>query len=65
MTAGDEPTRPRPQAAGVQGGDEPVLPDVSGDERAVGWGADLAEADDAGSADERLLADRPPHWGDD
>lgn len=38
--------------------DEPVvLPDTSSDERATGWGDD---ADD--SNDDRLIAERPPHW---
>jgi hypothetical protein len=37
----------------------PTLPDVTDDERSVGWGDDLAdaEADD----DRRFLEDRPPH----
>ena len=34
--------------------DEPVLPDVTRDERDTGWGDD---ADD----DTHLLAERPPH----
>jgi hypothetical protein len=35
----------------------PVLPDQTGDDTDLGWGE--READDI----ERLLEDRPPHWG--
>lgn len=34
-----------------------VLPETTEDESAIAWG-DEAETDD-----ERLLAERPPHWG--
>ncbi|WP_190318398.1 hypothetical protein [Nocardiopsis listeri] len=34
-----------------------ILPDITGDERAEGWG-DTEEDSTA-----RLIADRPPHWG--
>jgi hypothetical protein len=34
-----------------------VLPDQTRDDTALGWG----ERDD--SNDERLIDDRPPHWG--
>lgn len=47
-----------------QGGppyDDP-LPDITRDEQGVGWGDD--PGDDERAADERLLADRPPHWDD-
>lgn len=39
---------------------EPDLPDVTSDEREIGWGDDLdaIERDE----DERLIADRPPHY---
>jgi hypothetical protein len=37
---------------------EPILPDVTDDERDVGWG-DAPEPDD----DERLLREVPPHHG--
>jgi len=37
--------------------DRPVLPEQSEDERGVGWGEE-PEPDD----EERLRADRPPHW---
>jgi hypothetical protein len=37
--------------------DRPVLPEQSEDERGVGWG-EAPEPDD----EERLRADRPPHW---
>jgi hypothetical protein len=33
-----------------------VLPDTTADEDAAGWG------DDEGSNDDRLVAERPPHW---
>lgn len=36
-----------------------VLPDVTGDESARGWGDDLDD-----SNDRRLLDERPPHWTD-
>jgi hypothetical protein len=39
-----------------------VLSDRTSDEQDVGWGDDLAA--DQRAADERLLADRPPHWDD-
>ncbi|MBB6119039.1 hypothetical protein [Nocardiopsis algeriensis] len=34
-----------------------ILPDTTGDERALGWGDD---PDDDSTA--RLLDERPPHW---
>lgn len=34
-----------------------VLPDVTQDETPVGWG------DEGDSNDQRLLDERPPHWG--
>ena len=42
--------------------DDDLLPDRTSDERDVGWGDDAA--DDRSADDERLLADRPPHWDD-
>lgn len=33
-----------------------ILPDTTSDERDTGWG------DDDDSNDERLKAERPPHW---
>jgi hypothetical protein len=56
-------TRPAPGAAGrspADADDAPVLPRISDDERAVGWGDDLD--DERAVADRRLLDDRPPHW---
>ena len=51
-TAGrDEPPRPAPA-------DRPVLPDVTSDERDVGWG-DWPEPD----GDDRYLREVPPHHG--
>jgi hypothetical protein len=34
-----------------------ILPDVTEDEHARGWGDDLDD-----SNDQRLLDERPPHW---
>jgi hypothetical protein len=34
-----------------------ILPDQTGDDTDTGWG------ERAASNDDRLLADRPPHWG--
>lgn len=34
-----------------------LLPDVTGDEEAKGW------SEDDESNDQRLLDERPPHWG--
>ncbi|GII21273.1 hypothetical protein Pme01_08700 [Planosporangium mesophilum] len=34
-----------------------ILPDQTGDDTDAGWG------EHSGSNDDRLLADRPPHWG--
>jgi hypothetical protein len=45
--------------------DEDVLPDVTSDERPVGWGDDLADEDGSGARsedDDRLVRERPPHW---
>lgn len=39
--------------------DEPLLPDQTRDDTDVGWGE---RADRRRDADERLLAERPPHW---
>jgi hypothetical protein len=36
--------------------DDPVLPETTRDDTDAGWG------EPALSNDERLLADRPPHW---
>jgi hypothetical protein len=48
---------PTPSA---DGGPDDVLPDVSTDERALGWGDDLPDED----ADlQRLIDDVPPHHG--
>jgi len=38
--------------------DEPVLPDVTRDERDTGWG------DEPADDDQRFLDDRPPHHED-
>jgi hypothetical protein len=47
---------------------EPVLPDVTSDEREVGWGDDPTDAapdphdEDEGDLEARLREDRPPHY---
>jgi len=43
----------------TQPDEDPVLPDVTSDERATGWGDD-----EPGDDDQRLLDDRPPHHED-
>jgi hypothetical protein len=48
----------RPRIARRRPSGEPILPDVTDDERDVGWG-DAPEPDD----DERLLREVPPHHG--
>lgn len=57
LPPGRDPANSPAPAAGSSG-DEPVLPDVTSDERDVGWG-DPYEPDD----DERFLRDVPPHHG--
>jgi hypothetical protein len=37
--------------------DPPVLPDQTLDDTDLGWG------DPEGANDDRLLEDKPPHWG--
>ena len=43
--------------------DEPVLPDVTSDERDTGWGDDERSGDRADDV-QRLLDERPPHHED-
>jgi hypothetical protein len=43
--------------------DRPDLPDVTGDESDEGWG-DEPSRRRGDPDDERLLADRPPHWSE-
>jgi len=45
------------------GSDDDLLPDVTADERSIGWGDDLT--DDEAAEDRRLAEDRPPHWDGD
>jgi hypothetical protein len=55
------PPRPAPRPRVVvprSSNDRPVLPDITDDERDVGWG-DRPESD----GDERLLREVPPHHG--
>lgn len=40
----------------------PVLPDQTSDDTDRGWGTS-AWADQSWSNDDRLIEDRPPHWG--
>ena len=51
----------RPDPATPEPADEPVLPEITDDERAVGWGDDYGE----GSAERRdaewYRRERPPH----
>lgn len=54
----DPADRPKPVIRPSRTDDGPVLPDVTSDEREVGWG-DLPERD----GDERLLREVPPHHG--
>jgi hypothetical protein len=56
-SGGSTPTK-RSRIARRRTGDAPLLPDVTDDERDVGWG-DEPEPDD----DERLLREVPPHHG--
>jgi hypothetical protein len=59
--AGDPPPAPpavRPRIARRPPSDRPLLPDVTDDERDVGWG-DAPAPDE----DERLLREVPPHHG--
>jgi hypothetical protein len=41
----------------LSGDDAPVVPEQTGDDTDRGWG------ERADSNDDRLLEDRPPHWG--
>jgi hypothetical protein len=38
------------------------VPTTTSDEQEVGWGDDLEAIEDDGADDERLEADRPPHY---
>jgi hypothetical protein len=55
----DEPERDNDAEREVdfEAGEAAVLPDQTRDDTGVGWG----ERDDTN--DDRLLEDRPPHWG--
>ena len=55
-------TTPAPPPPPPERPDDDLLPDVTSDERAIGWGDDFG--DDEGT-DARLLDDRPPHWDGD
>jgi hypothetical protein len=56
--AGGSAPPSRPRVARRRPSDVAILPDVTDDERDVGWG-EAAEPDD----DERLLREVPPHHG--
>jgi hypothetical protein len=47
----------------VRDPDDPVLPDVTGDEQDVGWGDEPRSSSDPDDLD-RFLRDVPPHHGD-
>jgi hypothetical protein len=49
----EQPEQPAPTTPAA-----PILPAQSREDTDVGWG-DYGERDD----DDRLLRDRPPHWG--
>jgi hypothetical protein len=62
-TRGGEEAAPEPSGAALSSPapplpSVPILPAQSREDTDVGWG-DYAERDD----DDRLLRDRPPHWG--
>ena len=58
MSGGDpDQGRPRPSCR-PQDDDDPVLPDVTQDELAAGWGDEPGERDD-----EWYRRERPPHHG--
>jgi hypothetical protein len=55
-----EPTpRPRPEPRPDKPDDAPVIPRTTRDDTDEGWGERRR------GNDERLLEDRPPHWGAD
>ena len=58
VVPGKEPEASPPRVARRRPDGGPVLPDVTSDERDVGWG-DAREPDD----DERYLREVPPHHG--
>jgi hypothetical protein len=43
---------------------DPVLPDTTSDENPVGWGDEAASDDDLDD-EQRLAAERPPHYDKD
>jgi hypothetical protein len=52
------PREPQPARPATPKRDEPVLPDVTEDERDVGWGDDRASG---GRDDDWYRRERPPH----
>ena len=41
---------------------EPLMPDTTSDEREIGWGDDLEAIDNDERDEDRLEAERPPHY---
>jgi hypothetical protein len=58
MTTDQGPTAPPPA-----GGDEPVLPEQSADDRGAGWGDEVRDAEQDPDDLRRFLDERPPHHG--
>ncbi len=57
MYGDDKPESPYDERpVDLSGDDAPVLPEQTDDDTDRGWG------ERAGSNDDRLLEDRPPHW---
>jgi len=50
--------RPAPRDSGDAADDDPVLPDVTSDERDTGWGDEPSHRDD-----DWYRSERPPHHG--
>ena len=63
MQKSEEPETGRDDDRTVDLADEaPVLPDQTSDDTDLGWGGSSWSQRSAGN-DDRLLEDRPPHWG--
>jgi hypothetical protein len=55
-----------PRRPGRRDDDRPVLPDITDDERPIGWGDELSEDRDdadAGRDEQWYRRERPPHHG--
>ena len=53
----------RPPRREVDGRDDekPVLPDITDDERAIGWGEELSDGSDGRRDEQWYRRERPPH----